>query len=180
MALTREQFCEKLLRSYAPFYDIEEKGEEKRPLVATAFFHVHNAGYFLVKRAEAWAADQNEYIYVFSAPVLTKELFEECIAAACADGIPRIKPDKNHMSSFVDAVFICDEVTPEGLAALRRYRNKKSFHFSLHGWMEVYAAVVNLGKETVEANCPNAQAVKFLKNVLRGRRRGIVSSFLKK
>lgn len=180
MVLTREQFYAKLMKSYAPFYDITEMGEDKAPLVATAFFHVHNASYFLVKRAEAWAADQNEYIYVFSAPVLTKELFEQCIRIACEDGIPRIVPARNHMSTFVDAVFICDECTPEGLEALRRYRNKKSFHFSLYGWMEVYTAVVDLGKETVEANRPNAQAVKFLKNVLRGRRRGILSPFLKK
>ena len=171
MAMERAQFLEKLLRGYSAYYDVTQMEPDKAPMVATAFFHMTSAKYMLFKEAEIWAVNCNEYIYVFDVPVLTAEVFEKCVAMACEDGIPRVQPDKNHMSSYVDAVFVCDECTPEGIQALKKYRNRKSFKFSLQGWMEVHTAAVDLGKGTVEANYPSSETAKYLNSVLHGRKR---------
>ena len=172
MPQTRSQFLERLLQGYSSYYDVTRMEETEAPLAATAFFHVHSAQYIVFKEAEVWSANCNEYIYVFDVPVLTDKIAAECIARAEKDGIPRVKPGKGHMSSFVDAVFVCDECTPEGLKVLKKHRNRKSFHYSLHGWMEVHTAAVDLGKGTVAGNYSNTEAVNYLKSVLHGRKGG--------
>lgn len=172
MPQTRSQFLERLLQGYSSYYDVTRMEQDKAPLAATAFFHVHSAQYILFKEAEVWSANCSEYIYVFDVPVLTDKIAAECIALAEKDGIPRVEPGKGHMSSFIDAVFVCDECTPEALKLLKKHRNRKSFHYSLHGWMEVHTAAVDLGKGTVSGNYSNTEAVKYLKSVLHGRKGG--------
>ena len=149
-AATRDTLLPRLLRSYAAYYDVEPM-EAQEPLVATAFFHVHGTKYVLSKKAELWATDNNEYVYFFSVPHLTEEVFDQCIQLAYERGMEHIHPDKNHMSSYIVALFLCDTYTEEAMRRLKRCRIRKSFQFSLKGWMEVHAAMIGVGMEPVVA-----------------------------
>lgn len=179
MMAEREDFEKRLIKGLGSYYDVELTGEDNRPLIATAFFHVHSASYVVLKSAEIWSADCDEYIYLFSMPRLTKELYEECLKMACDDGIPRIKPGSHHMASYVSAVFLCDAWDTEALKALKKCRIRKSFHFSLHGWMEVQTAAVLVGKKTVEANYPSCDTAKYLKSFFGNGKRNRFKMFLK-
>ena len=145
-AATRDTLLPRLLRSYAAYYDVEPM-EAQEPLVATAFFHVHGTKYVLSKKAELWATDNNEYVYFFSVPHLTEEVFDQCIQLAYERGMEHIHPDKNHMSSYIVALFLCDTYTEEAMRRLKRCRIRKSFQFSLKGWMEVHTAMIGVGME---------------------------------
>ena len=149
-AATRDTLLPRLLRSYAAYYDVEPM-EAQEPLVATAFFHVHGTKYVLSKKAELWATDNNEYVYFFSVPHLTEDVFDQCIQLAYERGMEHIHPDKNHMSSYIVALFLCDTYTEEAMRRLKRCRIRKSFQFSLNGWMEVHAAMIGVGMEPVVA-----------------------------
>ena len=134
-AATRDTLLPRLLRSYAAYYDVEPM-EAQEPLVATAFFHVHGTKYVLSKKAELWATDNNEYVYFFSVPHLTEEVFDQCIQLAYERGMEHIHPDKNHMSSYIVALFLCDTYTEEAMKKVKRCRMRKSFQFSLKGsWL---------------------------------------------
>ena len=163
---TRDTLLPRLLRSYAVYYDVEPM-EAQEPLVATAFFHVHGTKYVLSKKAELWATDNNEYVYFFSVPHLTEEVFDQCIQLAYERGMEYIHPDKNHMSSYIVALFLCDTYTAEAMRRLKRCRIRKSFQFSLKGWMEVHTAMIGVGMEPVVAgNSDGRKTVEFLKSLL--------------
>lgn len=165
MPMDREALLNRLLRAYTAYYDVE-RVEGQEPLVATAFFHIHGVKYVLVKKAQLWAADNNEFVYVFSCPRLTAELYERCLEQAYEAGSRLIQPDENHMSSYIVALFLCDACDPEARKRLKRCRRRKSFQFSLKGWMEVHTAVIDLGMDAVTANSDGRNTADFLKTVL--------------
>ena len=76
--MTREEALDKLCHSYSGYFDVVRHEEPKGHLVAEAGLHIHSEKYVLVKAAKLWEADNNEYVYIFSVPVLTKEIFEQC------------------------------------------------------------------------------------------------------
>lgn len=107
--MTREEALDKLCHSYSGYFDVVRHEEPKGHLVAEAGLHIHSEKYVLVKAAKLWEADNNEYVYIFSVPVLTKEIFERCREQARVDGLQRIEPGPNHMCSYITAIFC---VTP--------------------------------------------------------------------
>lgn len=87
--MTREEALDKLCHSYSGYFDVVRHEEPKGHLVAEAGLHIHSEKYVLVKAAKLWEADNNEYVYIFSVPVLTKEIFEQCREQARVDGLQR-------------------------------------------------------------------------------------------
>ncbi len=201
--MNRQDYLEKLIRSYAGFYNIDrydqaDLPEEQRfdgeiigevrdieaaftpemvresglPLVARAIFHQHSSRYVLVKKAELWNADCNEYLYIYSMPHLTKELYDRALEYTVNEGSKLVDPKRGHMYSYVSALFLADQVDDDALAALKRCRIHKNFLFSLHGWMDVHTAVVDITQEQVTANGAGRDKVKILKRLLHIKQKG--------
>lgn len=174
MSFTKEQVLEKLERAYGRSYDLVKHEDKSEGLLLEGEFHVHSENYVISKKAQLYQMDSNEYLYVFYYPNLTVELFENAISMAYDLGFPKIKPDENHRSSYIVAEFICDTYEENAIKLLKKYRNRKSFQFSLHGWMEVHTAMIDLGTESVISNSDGRLCKKFLKSILHPRmRRGI-------
>ena len=165
---TREELLERMLKGYQAYFDIEryEEREDDLPLMAHCRFYVHSEKYVLVKKAKLWDADSNEYVYIFSVPELTKEIFERCKDYAYEEGMKLIDPKPGHMYSYITPVFICDTCTKEAEKALMRCRIYKSFHFSLHGWMDHHTALVELSTGQIDGNLGGRHTAKILKKVL--------------
>ena len=145
--MTREEALDKLCHSYSGYFDVVRHEEPKGYLVAEAGLHIHSEKYVLVKAAKLWEADNNEYVYIFSAPVLTKEIFE-------------------HMCSYITAIFLCDTCEPDALRALRRTRIYKSFKLAFHGWMDYHTGVVELSTGKTAANGSGRSTAQLLKTTL--------------
>jgi hypothetical protein len=69
-------------------------------------------------------------------------------------------------------VILCDTADEDAVETVKRYRHRKSFQFSLQGWMEVHTALVELGKDSVVSNPDGRQTAKFLKSVLHPPKQG--------
>lgn len=169
--LTREETVTKLLNAYSRWYDLTRCDEADAPMVASGVFHEVGTSYILFREAKMWSAKRNEYLYLFSVPHLTLPLFEACVERVRALGEPQIVPDPDHMCSYIVAEFVCDTADGDAVNALTQYRHRKSFQFSLQGWMEVHTALIELGKDSVVSNPDGRQTAKFLKNVLHPPRR---------
>ena len=167
-AVSRAQVLTRMLKGYQAYFDIEqyEDGKDGLPLAAHCRFYVHSEKYVLVKKAKLWDADSNEYVYIFSVPELTKELYEICKNYAYEDGMKLIDPKPGHMYSYITPVFICDTCTPEAEKALKWCRIYKSFHFSWYGWMNVHTAAVICKESRVMTNRMGRGNAKFMKNIL--------------
>lgn len=167
--LTRDKMLERLLKSYEAYFDIETYDDGQKdglPLAAHCRFFVHSEKYVLVKKAKLWEADCNEYVYIFSVPRLTPELYARCRDYAYEKGMELIDPKPGHMYSYITAVFLCDEYTPEAKKALQKCNLYKSFHFSLYGWMDFHTALLAAGESRVFTNRSGRDNAKFMKKIL--------------
>lgn len=168
MAWDRAGLLEKLRESYEYYYDITEgDAETGLPLLYSAAFHVRSEGYILVKKAKIWAAETNEYAYIFSVPVLDAETASKCIEFALADGLPRVQPHPEHRESYIIALFVADVIDPEAQKIIRGRKFYKSFKFGLQGWVALKVAAVELEKELIETNKAGGNLVSFFRKLLR-------------
>lgn len=167
--MERQEFLDIVLKSYAPYYDIETLENTEGPLVAKASYHEHGTGYLLVKKAELYTADKHEYVWFFSVPRLTGELYQSFLDQVVAEGLPMVDPKPGHMSTALSAVVICDEAGEDALAAAKKCRIRKSFQFSLRGWMEVQTVIAEMGRSEVTGNTFARDTAEFLKNLLHPR-----------
>lgn len=173
MGIAREEAVEKLLKSYQSYYNVKRCEESEAPLVATCDFFEHAQKYVLSTKAELWSADNEEFIYVFSMDNLTAAAYDKCKQIALDGAMPRIVPGPGHMASYITTVFLCDTVDADALKLLKRTRIYKSFHFSLHGWMDYHSAVVAFEQDNlVASNFDGRNTAKILKKVLFNKKRG--------
>ena len=166
---TREKLLNRLLRSYQSYYDIypTENGEKDGlPLAAHCRFFIHSEKYVLIKKAKLWEADSNEFLYIFSLPHLTEELYDSCEKYAYEEGMKQIDPKPGHMCSYITAMFLCDTCDPAALKKLRKNHIYKSFRFSLYGWMDYHTALFTLSDNGIYTNRSGRDNVKFMKSIL--------------
>lgn len=163
---TREAVISQMLKSYAGYYNITQYKEEQSALVARCDFFEHAQKYVISRKAELWSADSEEFLYILDVPHLTMELYEKWRDWVYEDGMSRICPGPGHMYSFITPVFVCDSCEEDARKALKKCRIYKSFHFSLHGWMDYHVVVIDLKKNRIDSNLSGHTAAKILKKVL--------------
>lgn len=167
MGSPREAAVEKLLQSYEAYFNITRFDEEQLPLTARCDFFEHSEKYVISRKAELWTSDSEEFVYVYNMPRLTLELFERCKSRAYEDGSGRMNIGPGHMYTFITAVFLCDTCDADAVRALKKSRIYKSFHFSLHGWLDYHNAVVCFDEGgRIESNYAGRSTAKILKKIL--------------
>ena len=165
LELNREEILEKLIRSYEGYFDIERSNDMEPPLEAVCHFNVRSAKYVLLKKAELWSATSNEHVYIFSVTELAEEIYRTGEKKAYDEGMKLIDPKPGHMYTYITAVFICDTCTPEAKKLLKKCRIYKSFHFSLHGWMDFHTVLIQRGASDFPTNRSGKSNAKFMKNI---------------
>ena len=164
--MTRLEAIDKLCDSYSAYFDVERFNDDDAELAATCFLYVHSEKYVLVKAAKLWEADSNEYVYIFSVPHLTKEIFARCRDYAYNEGMSHIEPEAGHMCSYITALFICDTADADAVKALKRTRIYKSFRLSYYGWMDFHTGLVVLPEEKISTNASGHCAAQVLERGL--------------
>lgn len=128
MAWDKARLLQKLRESYEYYYDIDDGdgGSGLRSSIALCSTSAAE-GYVLVKQAKIWAAESNEYAYVFCTPHLDEETVGRCMDYALEDGLPRIVPDSEHRESYIIALFVADVIDKEAANAIRSRKYYRSF-----------------------------------------------------
>lgn len=147
MAEGRDEAVERILERCGTAFDITRCSEGARPLVAVCEYFARHEKYVISRKASLWSAETEEFMYVYSIDRLTFELFSSAMTTVTTDGIARANIGPGHMSTTLTALFICDECEDAARNALSRYRFRKSFRFSLHGWAEARAGLLETGGE---------------------------------
>ncbi len=172
MGRTKEEIVDVLLKEYARWYDVK-RVNNKGSLIVEGEFHEQGTGYVLVRKAEMWSAESHEYLFIFSADHLDQEKYEACLTEARELGEARIVPGRDHKSSYVTMLIVCNTADEEALKKLRKCRVRKSFRFSLHGWMEVHTAAVRAEDGFIVSNGDGRRTAEFLKSVLYPRKKDL-------
>lgn len=164
--MTREEAIQKLLKSYQAYYNINENDNGDDAFVARCDFFEHAQKYVLSKKAELWSTKCEEFIYLFSVPNLTESLYEKYTQFAIEDGNKRMNIGPGHMYTYITPIFICDTCDGEAVKKLKKHRLYKSFHFSLHGWLDFHVSAVALSDKRIYRNSAGRYTAKILKKVL--------------
>lgn len=138
---TNNSIVNKLLASFQSYYNINNFDDEPY-LVARCDYFEKSEKFMVSKKANLWTANAEEFIYLFYAPNLTENIYDECMKLV-AEAWPKeahIGPD--HMYTYVTPIFVCEDFEPAAAKKLKRCRIYKSFKFSFHGWMEYHTALV--------------------------------------
>ena len=90
------------------------------------------------------------------------ETLRQQIEVSRAAGMTNIKPDKEHMSSFVTLVILADTIDPEAKAIIKKTRFRKNFRLALHGWMEYHIAAMEISTNSFLSNPAGKEAKKTL------------------
>ena len=154
-----------LQAAYTAYYDIEEI-DDGTPLKVLCAYHNRDSQYVLVKKAELWAAESHEYLYLWDGGRLDVPLLEEVFRRTLADGEPRVKPHSQHMYTYLTAVVLYESVDPEALERLKKLKKRREFKLSLHGWMEFRIAAVDLSTGEIVTNRAGKGLGKDLKPLI--------------
>ena len=139
--MTRAEAADKLIDRYAGYFDISPAQEEQAPLVATCDFHAHSEKYVLSRKAKLWEAGSHEYVYLFSVPHLTEDIYNSCRDYALEHG----------MAAKI---------------ALRNCRIYKSFKMAFWGWMDFHSGLAVLEEGKAFSNASGKSAAQLLNKTL--------------
>ena len=147
----REALEKRLCESYRAYFDVEMV-EDDPSLKARCAYHFRESQYVLVKNAELWAAENHEYLYLHSLDKLDAAAVERVVQAVLEDGTPRVKPHAEHRFTYLTAMILCDQAAPDALEMLKKVKKRREFKLSLHGWMELRIAAVDLSTGEISTN----------------------------
>ena len=163
MEMTLQERLEKLLNAYSHHYDVaRDVAVEGGSFPATAFFFLRDENYLISRKHVLNAVENHEYVYFYLTDHLDAETLRQQIEVSRAAGITNIKPDKEHMSSFVTLVILADTITPEAKKLLQKTRFRKNFRLALHGWMEYHIAAMEISTHSFLSNPAGKEAKKTL------------------
>lgn len=162
-----KEILDELLNAYSGYFDVERAVEGRTDfLAATGYFCSRSEKYVLVKSAKLWAAESYEYLYIFDVEKLDLDTYTRCRKYALEEGMRRIMPHKEHMYSYITAIFLIDEIEDKVKRGVKKTYIHKSFKFSLYGWMEFHAEVIVPGENSVYSNWDGRSTAKFIRKYI--------------
>ena len=163
MDLSREECLQKLLNAYSHHYDIErDVTVEGGSFPAMAIFFLRDENYLITRKHVLNAVENHEYVYFYLTEHLDAKTLQEQIDLTREDGLGRIRPHKEHMSSMVTLVILADTIDEEAKKLIKKTRFHKNYRLALHGWMEYQIAAMELSTKSFLSN----PAGKKAKNTL--------------
>ena len=153
MEISLREHLEKLLKAYSHKYDITPNVTENGvvyPAIADFFFRDEN--YAFSKKAVISAYEQHDYAYFYLADHLDADAAKDLLDRTLQTGMARIRPHKEHKSSYVSLVILANTITPEAQALIKKTRFQKNFLMTLHGWMEYHIAAMEISTNCFLSN----------------------------
>jgi len=163
MEMTRQERLEKLLNAYSHHYDIEwDVAVEGGSFPAAAIYYLRDENYLISKKHVLSAVENHEYVYFYLTEHLDAQDLQHQIDLSLKEGLSRIKPSKEHMSSKVKLVILADTIEAEAETLLKKTRFHKNYRLALHGWMEYHIAAMEISNCRFLSNPAGKETRKLL------------------
>lgn len=165
---TRGEIIDWLASYYSAYYDVHDQRETDSALMLRCDLHVNNQKYLLFKKNVLWEANCHEYVYIFSIPKLTADIYRQLEEYTHTEGMKLVDPVEGHMYTYLTCVIVADEIEPEAAKALKKSRIQKSFRFSLRGWMELHTAALDRSTGHTSTNLSGRANAKLFNKLIKG------------
>lgn len=170
MAIQRPEFLEVLKDSYSAYYNIVPcDAPEGLPLAFRADYFSRAERYWISKSIPIWGNETNEYAYIFSAPSFDSALAERCIDFALKDGLPRVRPHREHQYTNIKVLFVADGFDEPGRRTIQKKSFSRSYKFSLHGFTNLLTAAVDLSESRAYTNKAGHELAGYFKKLFASR-----------
>lgn len=132
------------MNPYRRYFDIRENETLfGKKIPATAEFHSRGEKYVLSKKAKLWGVENHEYVFFFELPCLTVSESDEIISFLKTAEKELVKPHDEHMYTYLTAVIAADSTDSDAEKNLCRFKMRKNYLFSLHGWSTVRMVLID-------------------------------------
>ena len=165
MEIQREEFLKILEDSFTAYYNIVPQEHPELPLVFRGDYLKRDEKYWLTKSIPIWSNECGEYAYVFSAESFSPELAKACIDFSLEDGLPRVKPHKEHQHTDIKVILIADSLDEQTRKTVQKSSFTKNYHFSLWGFTNLLTAAVDLGQEKAYPNKEGYALEKYFRKL---------------
>ncbi len=165
MAIERELFLRILEDSFCAYYNIFPQEHPELPLVFRADYKKVDEKYWIVKSLPFWTNESGEFVYLFSAESFSPELIDACVDFALKDGLPRVKPHKNHQHTDIKTIFIADRTEEVTRKTVQNKSFTKSYHFSFWGFTNLLTGIVDLHEEKSYQNKAGCALDKYFRKL---------------
>ena len=167
MAVERTSFLAVLEDSYSAYYNVinDDLPTDQYPIVFRADYFKRGEKYWMTKSIPIWGNETNEFFYLFSANRLDAETVKGCIDYALAEGLPRVRPHKEHQYTNIKVLFVADEFGDGALNEVKKAKHSVSYNHSLWGYSELLTAAVNCQSEAVVTNRAGSDMKKYFKKL---------------
>ena len=170
MTQTKQELLETLCAVYSHQYDIDRDGAlGGGDFPVTATYYLRDENYLISKKHVLSAVENHEYMYFYLTNHLDAATLRQQIDLTLKVGTARVKPHKDHMSSFVTLVVLADTIDPEAKELIQKTRFHKNFRLALHGWMEYHIAAMECSTTSFLSNPAGKGAKKTLEQNLGSR-----------
>ena len=163
MNIEMQEKLDKLLNAYSHQYDIDrDVTVEGGSFPATATFYLRDENYLISKKHVLSAVENYDYTYFYVTDHLDAATLRQQIDLTMKVGGARVKPHREHMSSFVTLVILADTIDEEAKKIIKKTRFQKYFRLALHGWMEYHIAAMECSTNSFLSNPAGKGAKKTL------------------
>ena len=161
--LTLQGHLDRLLEAYSHHYDVvRDVAVEGASYPAAATFFLRDENYVVSKKKVLHAFEQYDYTYFYPVDHLDAATAREQLDLALKAGMSRVKPHKEHKSSYVTLVILANTIDPEAKKLIKKTRFTKNFRLALHGWMEYHIAAMECSTRSFLSNPAGKEAKKTL------------------
>ena len=154
----KQLVLKRILAAHEQWFDVRRGYEYAgRTFPGYAEFHSYGEKYVLVKSAKLWEVDTHEYLFFVLADALDETQVRDLVSFMEHDGLKKVVPKPNHMSSAISLVIVADSCTQEAAKAVRKTRFRKNFALGIRGWADLRVAVADLSANRVITNAAGKQ-----------------------
>lgn len=147
-------YFEALQRRYEKYFDVEKNiNILDMDIDMFAKFSSLNAKTFLTKNDVIDSYSTNEYCFIKKFDKISKQDVLHFIEFLKRAADVFVKPGRNHMSTYVTGVFVCNcNISDEIKLFIKKFKYSRVYKFYLHGWSDLRLVLVNLQNEDIVTN----------------------------
>lgn len=121
------------------------------PLAFRAEYHRRDEKYFGTKSVKVWGVENQQYVFTVKKETTVTVNDIEILEDKLIEHISSYVPGRTeHMSTIFVGVIVTNEDVPKEIEKLvKRKRKIKFINWGMHGWAEIYIAVVQLSNQKI-------------------------------
>ena len=162
---THSHAVDRLLQHYQDPY-VCEVYDDGGALAATASMHLVGERK-LLSLANIGTVESDDFVYIYSLPVLDEASFERLYSEALEHGVARVDPNPNHNFSLISILFLCDSIDAAAAAKLKKTKYSKKFSRPQRGTIDLRLAAVEVDGRGKAANPLGKSLLNIYKDALR-------------